>query len=237
MRRTQTFLLASIPLLIAGSLSFATPRAGVPAPARQEPTSAGATQEQANPLEQKYGEMKADVIGSPEGGEQAAAGGGRVRLYSNGAIYWSKGTGAHTVLGAALQKYREAGGEAGELGYPVSDDAAVEGGGREVVFQHGIITVDASGGAASVRRLPWVTFTPDGAVLSGGAKAVQKTANTALLVPRPQDGQNGEVTFSCGCNSQRIGNCTVVIKRGNTVQCTRGTCTNSCTITVKQTFN
>jgi uncharacterized protein with LGFP repeats len=57
--------------------------------------------------------------------------GGKAQDFVNGAIYWSSGTGAHAVLGSIWQKYREMGGPAGALGFPVTDELpAADGVGR-----------------------------------------------------------------------------------------------------------
>lgn len=189
-----------------------------------------------DPIEVKYGEEKGSggILGAPLGAEQAGAGGGRFRLYQSGAIYWSPQTGAHELHGPAFQKYKEMGAEAGALGYPVSDVTETADGARQVIFRHGFITLSKADAARSW-AMPWATFTQDGVSIGRGGRVTQKSAGTALLLPLPlpQGGPPGDATVSCGCNSQRIGgNCTLVIKRGNTIQCLKGTCSGSCVVTV-----
>jgi uncharacterized protein with LGFP repeats len=64
-------------------------------------------------------------LGKPVGNEYAPTPGGKAQNYQNGAIYWTSRTGAHVVHGAFLAKYRQLGGPAGLLGYPIMDEAAV----------------------------------------------------------------------------------------------------------------
>ena len=64
---------------------------------------------------------------------------GRYNVFQNGSLYWSPATGAHEVHGVIRDKYRDVGWEAGELGYPTSDEYAVSTG-RRSDFQHGSIT-------------------------------------------------------------------------------------------------
>ncbi|WP_460744847.1 family 16 glycosylhydrolase, partial [Mariniluteicoccus endophyticus] len=52
-------------------------------------------------------------------------------------IYWSAGTGAHSVLGAIYQKYASMGWENGDFGYPVTDEiCGLRDGGCVQRFQH-----------------------------------------------------------------------------------------------------
>lgn len=232
MRRITKTLLGGILALLACCLTFAPARARLSAVHALEPVTTGVPQETSEPIRQKYQELRAEVMGAPVSVELDAAGGGRVRFYSNGAIYWSGETGAHALYGETLNKYVELGGEAGTLGYPVSDDSVLDSGAREVVFQHGFIITDPESGEASERYLPWVTFTPDGASVSDGAIALQRGANTALLMLPPQSGPAGGVSFSCQCTSQRLGNCTATLLNSTTVKCRKGTCTYKCAIVI-----
>lgn len=232
MRRMTKTLLGSILALVACCLTFAPARARLSAAPALEPTTGSMPQESSEPIRQKYQELRADVMGAPVSVELEGANGGRVRFYSNGAIYWSGETGAYALYGETLDKYLESGAEAGTLGYPVSDDSVIDGGARQVVFQHGFIITDPESGEASARYLPWVTFTPDGASVSGGAMAFQRGANTALLMLPPQSGPAGGVSFSCQCTSQRLGNCTATLLNSTTVKCRKGTCTYKCAIVI-----
>ena len=70
---------------------------------------------------------------------------GRMQYFSDGkdnfekAIYWSASTGAHEVHGKIARAYREAGGDAGQLGLPISDEQS-NGVGRISYFQYGTIS-------------------------------------------------------------------------------------------------
>src|SRR5438874_7962201 len=72
-------------------------------------------------IDAKYKAIGAAMLGKPSGAEKAASGGGRVRLYANGGIYWSKATGTHAVYGPAYDQYKALGAENGKLGYPATD--------------------------------------------------------------------------------------------------------------------
>ncbi|WP_208751132.1 choice-of-anchor D domain-containing protein [Arthrobacter sp. PM3] len=50
--------------------------------------------------------------------------GGKCQDYNGGMICWSAKTGAHAVLGEISKRYRAAGGPAGVLGFPISDQKA-----------------------------------------------------------------------------------------------------------------
>jgi hypothetical protein len=66
-------------------------------------------------------------------------GAGRYNVFQGASIYWSPATGAHEVHGHIRDRYAQLGWEAGELGYPTSDEYAVDGG-RRSDFEHGSIT-------------------------------------------------------------------------------------------------
>ena len=87
---------------------------------------------------------EAGVLGYPIKDEiPTPDGAGRFSVFQRGSIYWSPATGAHEVLGRIRDKYKELGWEAGELGYPVSGEYAVDGG-RKSDFEHGSITWQAA---------------------------------------------------------------------------------------------
>ncbi len=71
--------------------------------------------------------------------------GGRASVFQRGQITWSPSTGAVATYGAILDRYRALGGPAGALGLPVSDEQAAPGG-RQTVFQHGVLRWDAANG-------------------------------------------------------------------------------------------
>ncbi|SFO94142.1 LGFP repeat-containing protein, partial [Geodermatophilus dictyosporus] len=78
-------------------------------------------------------------------------GGGCVRSYAYGDIYWSRYTGAHVVRGDILARYKVLGGP-GLLGYPTGDDTAAPWNtGFFVDFEHGSIYWSSATGAWEVR--------------------------------------------------------------------------------------
>jgi uncharacterized protein with LGFP repeats len=70
-------------------------------------------------------------------------------------ISWNARTGAHAVQGEIRAKWLELGAEAGELGYPLSDEHnAPDGTGRRSIFQRGEIRWSPDSGADVRRRRP-----------------------------------------------------------------------------------
>lgn len=189
----------------------------------------------ANLIAVKYRASKESggALGAPRGAVRRGAHGGRLRLYQNGAIYWARATGAHALHGPILQKYRQAGGSASALGYPVSDVLEMPDGGSEVVFQHGIIKASQTSDAL-IQPMTWATFSEEGVLISRGQFQPVDDHTAAILEPGSTP---VETTVSCGCDSQSMGNCTIVIKRGNNVQCRTGTCRHACIITVVTSTN
>ncbi len=62
-------------------------------------------------------------------------------------LFWSAATGAHLVTGDIRDEYLRLGGPAGDLGYPVSDEADLDGlFGRISRFENGEITWTPDGG-------------------------------------------------------------------------------------------
>ncbi len=64
--------------------------------------------------------------GSPLGaptGEAVDVKGGVEKDYANGAIFWSKESGAQAMYGEIFKKYQALGGPGGELGFPTADEA------------------------------------------------------------------------------------------------------------------
>ncbi|HVV17325.1 MAG TPA: hypothetical protein VHH90_08990 [Polyangia bacterium] len=62
-------------------------------------------------------------------------------------IYWSAATGAHIVTAEIRAAWLAAGGPAGPLGYPVTDEAPASDGGRAVELQNGRISWTVESGA------------------------------------------------------------------------------------------
>lgn len=75
----------------------------------------------------------------PPTGSQESIGDGSVGEFQNGIIAWSPDTGAHIVWGEIRVAWEAAGGAAGELGFPISDERPIEGG-LQSDFQTGHIT-------------------------------------------------------------------------------------------------
>ena len=73
---------------------------------------------------------------------------GRYSVFQNGSIYWTPETGAFEVHGLIRDRWRDFGWEAGDLGYPITDETQTPDGiGRYNVFQGGSIYWTASTGA------------------------------------------------------------------------------------------
>jgi hypothetical protein len=68
---------------------------------------------------------------------------GRYSVFTEGSIYWTPALGAWEVHGRIRDAWGESGWEVGPLGYPISDEVAVDGG-RRSTFQHGSITWTAA---------------------------------------------------------------------------------------------
>jgi hypothetical protein len=93
---------------------------------------------------------EAGILGYPITDETGTPDGvGRYNVFQQGSIYWTPDTGAHEVHGRIRDAWKDAGWEAGELGYPISDEYAVTGG-RRSDFQHGSITWNSSTDQTSI---------------------------------------------------------------------------------------
>ncbi|WP_369051918.1 LGFP repeat-containing protein [Kineococcus terrestris] len=76
---------------------------------------------------------------------------GRFSHFERGSVYWSPSTSAHAVLGAVRDRWRRSGWEAGPLGYPTTDEAAVPGtDGRSSNFEGGSVYWSPATGAQVV---------------------------------------------------------------------------------------
>lgn len=82
-------------------------------------------------------------LGLPTSDERIAPDGiGRYTEFADGAIYWKRSTGAHTIYGPIYGKWMALGGTRGVLGYPTSDStgtSTVLGADRFNLFEHGSI--------------------------------------------------------------------------------------------------
>jgi uncharacterized protein with LGFP repeats len=95
---------------------------------------------------------EAGVLGYPLSGELPTAdGAGRYQVFQRGAVFWSRSTGTHEVLGGIWATYRQLGADSSALGLPTSGEAAVAAGWRST-FQNGVITWEAAAGRATVGR-------------------------------------------------------------------------------------
>lgn len=90
-------------------------------------------------------------IGAPTSEVTPGAGDGYRRSYEWGNLYWLPGPGAHLVHGAILERYLALDGDAGLLGYPLTDELpCVDGVGRLNHFERGSIYWHPSTGAHEV---------------------------------------------------------------------------------------
>lgn len=108
-------------------------------------------------IEQRYLQIGGcrSPLGAPVSDELTTSDGvGRVSRFENGVIYWKPATGAFEVYGQILEKWREHGAEAGVLGYPISGETGVPGGGgRYSVFERGSIYWTPTLGAHEVHGM------------------------------------------------------------------------------------
>jgi uncharacterized protein with LGFP repeats len=89
-------------------------------------------------------------LGQPLNDEASVPGGGRFNDFQNASIYWHPKTGAHVILGAIREKWRQPGFGPGWLGYPTTDETTTPDGiGR---FNH-FLRVD-DGAEASIYWTP-----------------------------------------------------------------------------------
>ncbi|MBB4197218.1 hypothetical protein GGD83_001004 [Rhodoblastus sphagnicola] len=67
-------------------------------------------------------------LGQPLSDEAGVPEGGRFNDFQHGSIYWHPKTGAHVILGAIRDKWRQPGWGAGWLGYPTTDETTTPDG-------------------------------------------------------------------------------------------------------------
>ena len=95
---------------------------------------------------------EAGITGYPTTDETPTPDGvGRYNVFEHASIYWSPSTSAHEVNGRIRDAWRDAGWEAGALGYPISDEYAVSSG-RRSDFEHGSITWNATTDQTTITR-------------------------------------------------------------------------------------
>lgn len=87
-------------------------------------------------------------LGAPQTSDTVCPdGAGHFVAFDGGSIYWSPHTNAFEVHGNIRDKWGSLGWEKGRLGYPVSDEGDLAGGGRVSSFEHGKIAWTAAKGA------------------------------------------------------------------------------------------
>ncbi len=106
-------------------------------------------------------------LGLPTHEEAAAGDSGLSAAFQGGRIYWSQPTGAHSVTGAILSRYRALSGASGPLGFPTSDTVpAGPSGSRVSNFVGGRVYWSSATGARMIRRTSILTKYLD----KGGAR-------------------------------------------------------------------
>lgn len=92
-----------------------------------------------------YGYPVTDELPTPDGR-------GRFNHFSGDrSIYWTPQTGAHLIYGGIRHVWASMGWERSWLGYPISDEQSVPGGGRIVYFERGVIFQPVNGAAYASR--------------------------------------------------------------------------------------
>lgn len=86
---------------------------------------------------------------------QVAHGGGFVQAHANGAIAWSRATGAYSVSGSMRTAYGAVGGVAGQYGWPTSKQTCTSDGWCSQSFMGGTIRIDDEGNAVLMDQDVW----------------------------------------------------------------------------------
>lgn len=99
------------------------------------------------------GLSKVPQLGACTSNEYDGPRGGKIQDFRGGRAYWSQATGAHYLWGRIGARYSEMGGPTSWLGYPKSEEIAVQGGkGYFVEFENGNIYWNANTGAYAVSK-------------------------------------------------------------------------------------
>ena len=109
-------------------------------------------------------------------------GGGRYNHFQGGSIYWSSRTGAWEVHGGIRNRWSALGWESGPLGFPLSNENALAGGGAFSTFERGSIYWSRATGAHDVRgiiRARWGTLGWEGGRLGYPTTGELATPNRA----------------------------------------------------------
>ena len=121
------------------------------------------------------GRERCAFLGYPVSDETGCPDGvGRFNHFEHGSIYWTPATGAFAVHGAIRDRWASLGRERSALGYPVSDEGDLAGGGRVGTFQHGRICWTAARGAwveIGAPALPQLDYTVSPVVPDAGGRA------------------------------------------------------------------
>ncbi|MBV8547183.1 MAG: hypothetical protein JO093_22955 [Acidobacteria bacterium] len=175
-------------------------------------------------------EAQRGAIGAAVGKERHSVGGGRVREFEKGAIYWSSATGARVVKGDTLKKYQAIGAETGSLGYPVGDERPARDG-LSQTFEHGFLRTTATGDVQT-EILSGVTLTENSLMISN-TSGIRLGIDDGFLTIRDAAAPQTTLTCSCELNpepfSQRLGFCTVSISKDRKrASCRAQDCNGSC---------
>ncbi|MDQ1663722.1 MAG: hypothetical protein QOJ68_3702, partial [Blastococcus sp.] len=134
-----------------------------------------------------------------------ADGSGGVGQYQNGALYYSKATGARVVSGAIRTLWSSLGAERGTLGYPTSDvTTAADGQGSYATFQRGAIFWSLATGAQAVQSPVQALFTSLNAEHGALGYPTTSTRPTGDGVGRYQHFQNGSIFWSPTTGAQAL---------------------------------
>jgi uncharacterized protein with LGFP repeats len=96
-------------------------------------------------------------LGYPTADETGLNGRGASQSFQGGTVVWSSMTGAHITKGAIRAAWIKNGAQAGQLGYPVTDEQALPLGGVIQFFEGGTITWTAKAGTVVTLGVPHTT--------------------------------------------------------------------------------
>jgi uncharacterized protein with LGFP repeats len=124
---------------------------------------------------------------------------GQVQHFQSGAIYWSPTTGGHMARGAVAWAWQAAGGPAGTMGYPRTDEMDAPGGrGRMQGFENGTVYWSAATGARIVRGDIAGAYDAAGGPAGVLGLPVTEAVATADGAGRVQTFQSGSIYWSAG---------------------------------------
>jgi hypothetical protein len=112
-----------------------------------------------------YGHAVQQILGLPTSDVMDVPGvsGARMSTFQGGAIYWSRGTGAHAAYGDIGAEYNRLGGPTSYLGLPTGDEQSYPDGQlisdmRVSYLQNGMIVWSPDGGLHDVKTVSEMTF-------------------------------------------------------------------------------